>query len=72
MVGIEKEESEPSESLINNSKALCLSEDMASQDDGMILKDLSRSYRMPPEASEPRTPMDYPPEESIVSYMSEK
>ena len=37
----------------------------------MILKDLSRSYRVPPEISEPRTPIDHPPEESIVSYVSE-
>ena len=36
-------EEEVSESLMN-SKALCLSEDQAPYDDGMILKDLSRSY----------------------------
>ena len=41
-------EEEVSESLMN-SKALCLSENQASFDDGMILKDLSRSYH---EASE--------------------
>ena len=30
IVGVEKEESEASESIINNSRALCISEDMAS------------------------------------------
>ncbi len=36
-------EEEESESLMKP-KALCLSEEQASYDDGMILKDLSRSY----------------------------